>query len=157
MTKKILINIPHYQRQELEELVSRGVVSTISDAVRQSLSIFIKQEKIKLWDSRLFTEYESGVLKRHSKTGVLFSTLFQKDLNSLVKEKEPQLRRGVWPVLQKLTQKDLTLDITPLELKDYHLLRFTFNSQSWHILARYHQQEIIICRISSTADQLWFE
>jgi len=168
MIKKILVNISNYQRQQIDELVDRGIVSTVSEAVRLGLMMFVKREKLNLWDKQFFTEYEAGILVRNHRTGVLLSAHFQRDLNSLVKEKESRLRGGVWVILRKIvhhfdsnkfsdTIKDPSLEIKPLELENYYLARFIFCNQPWHILLRYHQQDTIACHISCATDQLWFE
>ena len=157
MIKKTLVNISDYQRQQVSKLIKQGIVTTTSEAVRLGLAIFIKQEKIKLWDSDLFAEYEAGMLQRHHLTGVLLSTRFQKDLNFLVKEKEPQLKRGVWVILKKIVEKNPALKIKSLDLKNYYLVDFVFQNKSWRILFHRHQQDVIACRISATADQVWFE
>ncbi len=157
MSKRILVSLSKQQRQQVDELIERKIFTTINQVIRSSLDLLIRRERLQLWDRQLFIEYESGILTRHPKTGVLLSTRFQRELNLLVKEKEPQLRRGAWTILYKLTQKDPALEIKSLELKDYCLLKFVFKSRSWYILFRYHHQEIIACRISSTADQVWFE
>lgn len=150
---RFTISLSKHQRQQLDELVKRKIFTTINQAIRSGINLLIRQEKLERWDDQLFVEYESGVLKRHHRTGVLLSVRFQKDLNFLVRKKEPQLRRGVWVVLRKIIQKNPSLKIKTLELKNYYSVEFEFKNKSWWILFRRHQQDVIVCRINSTIDQ----
>lgn len=157
MSKRILVSLSEYERQQVNDLVERNIFTTVNQAMRFGLSLLISREKLRRWDDQLFTEHEGGMLKRHHRTGVLLSTRFQRDLNFLVKEKEPQLKRKLWVVLRKIVQKDPALKIKSLALKNYYLVEFVFKNKSWRILFRRNQPDVIICRIGSTTDQLWFE
>ncbi len=121
-------------------------LNTLASAVHLGLLMLIKKHKFQRWDDEIFTEYESGMLQRNPRSGILFSRKFQKDLNLLVK-KEPEIRRGVQVALKKSVKKKS-------ELKNYYYIDFTFNNNNWCILVRQQQKQLIACRIGLTTDFL---
>ncbi|MBT3249399.1 MAG: hypothetical protein HN846_03260 [Candidatus Pacebacteria bacterium] len=158
MSKRILVSLSDYQRQQLDKLKERKAFTTINQAIRSGVDLLLRKESVKRWDNQVFFEYEAGMMSRHHRSGVLLSIRFQKELNYLVKNKAPQLKRGVWNILRKISQEENSnLEVKQLEFKDYFLVGFVFLRKKWSILIRYHDKEIIACRIIDPTNQVWFE
>ena len=139
MSRRANITISKYVRQEVDELIESGVVTTLASAVHLGLLMLIRRHKLERWDDDVFAEYEAGRLHRNPRSGILFSRKFQKDLSLLVK-KEPEIKRGVQVALKKSVKKKL-------ELKNYYYIDFIFNKNKWRILLRKQGKDLIACRI----------
>ncbi|MBT3250165.1 MAG: hypothetical protein HN846_01775 [Candidatus Pacebacteria bacterium] len=139
MSRRANITISKYVRQEVDELIESGVVTTLASAVHLGLLMLIRRHKLERWDDDVFAEYEAGMLHRNPRSGILFSRKFQKDLSLLVK-KEPEIKRGVQVALKKSVKKKL-------ELKNYYYIDFIFNKNKWRILLRKQGKDLIACRI----------
>lgn len=162
MSSRSNITIPKYVRQQVNELISSGVVTTLASAVNLGLLLLIRKHKFQRWDDEVFREYEAGMLNKDGKSGVLMSRQFQKDLSDLVGE-EKEIRRRVGLTLKRLVNyfdstkqsnvfPDKSLKIKQLDLKDYYFFDFEFNKKCWRILLRHHKKELIVCRLVRADD-----
>lgn len=86
VSQRANITISKYVKDQVNELIESGVVTTLAAAVHLGLLMLIKKHKFQRWDDEIFAEYEAGMLQRNPRSGVLFSQKFQKDLNYLVKQ-----------------------------------------------------------------------
>jgi len=124
---RLTISLPKYLRQQVDGLIERKVVTTVSEAIRLGLIMFISREKMQRWDDQIFTEYSASILKKDCNSGVLVSRQFQKDLNRLVKEtsikkETSELRRGVQLTFKRLVQHffpNKQRDVSPNKQTDF--------------------------------------
>lgn len=144
---KINISLSKNLRQELDQLIAEGEVTTIAQIVRSALRDYLRRNKLEKWDRENFNELEAGLLKKDPATGVFISRRFQRDLNQICEEKEGG-RRLVKLVFEKLVGgepflKKYDFKIHELDLEGYYLAKFA----DLELAFRRDQKKVIVCRL----------